>query len=60
MGQVLQRTLGTHHPFLIQWDDTTVALVRDNFSWVRFTKVPSFRQVAINIWECDVSLVEEF
>jgi len=60
MGQVLQRTLGTHHPFLIQWDNSSSALIRDNFSWVRFAKVPSFRQVAINIWECDVSLVEEF
>lgn len=60
MGQVLQRTLGTHHPFLIQWDNSSSSLVRDNFSWVRFAKVPSFRQVAINIWECDVSLVEEF
>ena len=60
MGNVLQRTLGTHHPFLIQWDDSTVALVRDNFSWVRFADVPKFDQVANQVWNANVSLVEQF
>jgi len=60
MGNVLQRTLGTHHPFLIQWDDTTVALVRDNFSWVRFSDVPKFNQVANQTWNANVSLTEQF
>ena len=60
MGNVLQRTLGTHHPFLIQWDDSTVALVRDNFSWVRFTDVPKFNQVAHQMWNANISLIEEF
>ena len=60
MGQVLQRTLGTHHPFLIQWDNSSSALVRDNFSWVRFVGVPTFTQVAHRTWNVNVSLVEEF
>ena len=60
MGNVLQRTLGTHHPFLIQWDDSTVALVRDNFSWVRFTDVPKFDQVMHRIWSAQMSFTEEF
>ena len=60
MGNVLQRTFGTHHPFLIQWDDSTTALVRDNFSWVRFADVPKFDHVAYNVWSTSVSLVEQF
>ena len=60
MGSVLQRTLGTHHPFLIQWDDSTAALVRDNFSWVRFTDVPQFNQVAHRVWDANVSVTEQY
>ena len=60
MGQVLQRTLGTHHPFMIQWDNSSSSLFRDNFSWVRLTDVPSFSQVAHQTWNCDLSLIEQF
>jgi hypothetical protein len=60
MGNLLQRTLGTHHPFLIQWDDSATGSVYDNFSWVRLSDVPKFNQVAHRTWNANVSLVEQF
>jgi hypothetical protein len=60
MGNVLQRTFGTHHPFLIQWSDSAVGSVYDNFSWVRLADVPKFNQVANQVWNANVSLVEQF
>ena len=60
MGNLLQRTFGTHHPFLIQWDDSATGSVYDNFSWVRLADVPKFNQVAHRTWNANVSLIEEF
>ena len=60
MGNLLQRTFGTHHPFLIQWDDSATGDAFDNFSWVRLTDMPKFNHVANRVWNANVSLIEQF
>jgi len=53
------RTNGGMFPFLFQFDKDT-AVQKDSFMWCRLNSEPTFSQVAHQVWNCGISLVEEY
>jgi hypothetical protein len=60
VSNVVQRTLNGHHPMLIQMDKNVTPSPVDDFMWCRLAKEPTFTQSAYRVWDCDLSLIEEF
>ena len=58
-NNVISKTNGGMFPMLFQYDGSTATDV-DSFLWCRLANNPSFEQVAINIWNTSMSLIEEF
>lgn len=59
MGNLIQRTAGGMYPFLICFDPTG-NIDDDSYLWCRLNNTPKFKQVANQVWNCDISLLEEF
>jgi len=61
ISNVVQRTLNGHHPMLFQIDKNVASPSEvDDFLWCRMAKEPSLTQSAPNMWDVDLSLIEEF
>jgi hypothetical protein len=58
-SNLIFRTNGGMFPFLFQFDNGT-ATQKDSFMWCRLAEEPSFSQVANNVWDTSIKLIEEY
>jgi hypothetical protein len=58
-SNMIFRSHGGMFPFLFQFDKDT-ATAKDSFMWCRLAEEPSFTQVANNVWDTSIKLIEEY